>query len=292
MKGELLFHIVIYYGLKQRTWFLIDTSKIRIGCVSWTYPDWLGSFYLKDSSSRDFLSLYSKVFDIVEIDATFYRLPTNSTVKQWKEKTSPNFLFTAKLPKKISHDSLLKDVSAPLKSFEAVIKGLGPKLACIMTQLPPNMKFEKSFSDLEKFLGNIDPNLRYAVEFRDTSWYRSETYDLLKKRGVTMVWYVGKNGKETIPEVTSDLLYLRFMGQFGEFPKFDHVQEDKTQILKELVSNLEEKAAPENVKQIYILMSNHFEGFAPSTANSFRRLLGLPEVNWKTNTGSSSNFSF
>jgi uncharacterized protein YecE (DUF72 family) len=270
---------------------LIDTSKIRIGCVSWTYPDWLGSFYPKESSSRDFLSLYSKVFDIVEIDATFYRLPTNSTVKQWREKTGTNFLFTAKLPKKISHDSRLKDVSAPLKSFEAIIKGLGPKLACVMTQLPPNMKFEKSFSDLEKFLRNTDPSLRYAVEFRDKSWYRSETYNLLKEKGVTLVWYMGKSGKETIPEVTSDLLYLRFMGQFGEFPKFDHVQEDKTQLLKEWISNLG-KVSPERVKQIFVLMSNHFEGFAPSTANSLRRLLGLPEVNWKKTNPSSSGSDF
>jgi uncharacterized protein YecE (DUF72 family) len=269
---------------------LIDASKIRIGCISWTYPDWLGSFYPKDSSARDFLNLYSKVFDIVEIDATFYRLPTNSTVKQWKEKTPPNFLFTAKLSKKISHDFRLKDVSDPLKSFEAMIKGLGPKLACVMTQLPPNMKFEKSFSDLEKFLRSTDPGLRYAVEFRDKSWYRSETYDLLKERGVPLVWYVGKNGKETIPEVTSDFLYLRFMGQFGEFPKFNHILEDKIQVLQDWVSNLEK--APGGVKQIYILMSNHFEGFAPSTANSFRRLLGLPEVSWNSTMGSSSGFSF
>jgi uncharacterized protein YecE (DUF72 family) len=205
------------------------------------------------------------------------------------EKTPPNFLFTAKLSKKISHDSRLKDVSAPLKGFEAMIKGLGPKLACVMTQLPPNMKFEKSFSDLEKFLRSTDPGLRYAVEFRDKSWYRGETYNLLKERGVSLVWYVGKNGKETIPKVTSDFVYLRFMGQFGKFTKFNQVQEDKIQILQEWVSNLQK--VPRGVKQMYILMSNHFEGFAPSTANSFRRLLGLPEVSW-TSTGSSSGFSF
>lgn len=258
---------------------MIDTSKIRIGCVSWTYPDWLGSFYPKDTPPRDFLNLYSKVFDIVEIDSTFYRLPTNSTVKQWKEKTTPNFLFTAKLPKKISHDSRLKDVPVPLKTFESVIKGLGSKLACVMTQLPPNLKFEKSFGELEKFLQNTDPTLRYAVEFRDKSWFRSETYDLLKEKHASLVWYIGKHSKGgSSPEVTTDFLYLRFMGQFGEFPRFDHVQEDKIETLKDCVSNLEK--APESVKQIYVLMSNHFEGFAPSTANSFRRLLGLAEVNW------------
>ena len=259
---------------------MVDLSLVRIGCISWTYPDWQDSFYPEGIKSSEYLSLYSKVFDLVEIDSTFYRIPYASTVKRWKDKTPPDFLFSAKLPKRITHDSRLKDVSNNLKSFETMIKTLGTKLACIIAQMPPNFKFEKSFELLSKFLEDIDPTIRYAIEFREASWFREETYNLLKKKNVALAWSVTLSAKERIlPVVTSDFLYLRFMGQFGEFPKFDHVQREKTSILNEWLDNL--KNVPNSVKQAYVLMSNHFEGFAPSTANSFRKLLGLQEINWK-----------
>lgn len=259
---------------------MVDLSSVRIGCISWTYPDWQGSFYPEGTKSSEYLSLYSKVFDIVEIDSTFYRTPYASTVKQWKDRTPPDFLFSAKLPKRITHDSRLKDVSNYLKSFETMIKALGAKLACIIAQMPPNFKFEKGFELLSKFLEDVDPTIRYAIEFRDATWFREETYNLLKKKNVALAWSVTQSVKEkTIPVVTSDFLYLRFMGQFGEFPKFDHVQREKTSILNEWLEDL--KNAPNSVERAYVLMSNHFEGFAPSTANSFRKLLDIQEIDWK-----------
>ena len=259
---------------------MIDLSSLRIGCISWTYPDWLSSFYPEGTKSSEFLSLYSRVFDLVEIDSTFYRTPYAATVKHWKEKTPANFLFSAKLPKKITHDSRLKDVSNNVKGFETVIKGLGTKLACVIAQMPPNFKFENGFELLCGFLEEVDPTIKYAIEFRNSSWFREETYNLLKKKHVSLAWSVSQStrGKATL-EVTTDFLYLRFMGQFGDFRKFDHVQKEKTPILEEWLQNL--KNAPGSVSQVYVLMSNHFEGFAPSTANSFRKLLGLEELNWK-----------
>jgi uncharacterized protein YecE (DUF72 family) len=259
---------------------MTDNSSVRIGCISWTYPDWQGAFYPEGAKSSEYLSLYSQVFDIVEIDSTFYRTPNSSTVSQWKDATPPNFLFTAKLSRKITHDSRLKNVSNNLKSFEASIKCLGTKLACIIAQMPPNFKFEKNFELLSSFLDEIDGNIRYVIEFRDTSWFREETYTLLKKNHVCLAWSVTQSTKGKVPtEVTSDLLYLRFMGQFGEFTKFDHLQKEKTDVLKTWLENLQKKS--DTFRHAYVLMSNHFEGFAPSTANSFRKLIGLEEINWK-----------
>ncbi len=259
---------------------MIDLSSLRIGCISWTYPDWQGAFYPEWTKPSEFLSLYSRVFDIVEIDSTFYRTPNPSTVKQWRDKTPPNFLFTAKIPKRITHDSAMRNVSGNLKSFENVLKGLGTKLTCMIAQMPPNFKFDRGFDLLDKFLEEVDPNIRYAIEFRDVSWFREETYNLLERKHACLVWSVSQSTKRKNPiEVTSDFLYLRFMGRFAEFSKFDRVQKEKTSILKEWLDNL--KASPNRVKQVYVLMSNHFEGFAPATANSFRKLLGLQEINWK-----------
>ncbi|MHB1909407.1 MAG: DUF72 domain-containing protein [Nitrososphaerales archaeon] len=257
---------------------MVDPSFIKIGCVSWTYGDWLGPFYPEGSKSADYLSLYSKVFDIVEIDASFYRIPYPATVKLWKEKTPSDFLFTAKLPKKITHDAKLKDVKSNLEYFESVVKNLGPKLACVIAQMPPSFKFEKGFAPLKEFLDIIDPSIRYAIEFRDSSWFREETYTLLKDKNASLAWSINEYS-ESPPEVTSDFLYLRFMGEHNEFSKFDRMQKEKTGILSEWLANLND--APDSVKRVYVLMSNHFEGFAPSTANSFRKLLGLDLVNWQ-----------
>ena len=249
-----------------------DLPTIRVGCISWTYPDWLGSFYPEGIRSTDYLPYYSKVFDIVEIDATFYRLPTSTTVRQWKEKTPPNFLFTAKLSKRITHDSRLKDVYPSLKEFEKVIEGLDYKLACVMAQMPPKLKFDKGYDLLKRFLEETNPDIRYAIEFRDPSWFRKETYDLLKERRSAMVWSITKNIENMIkPEVTSDFLYLRFMGQFGEYRKFDRVQEDKTNILTEWLANL--NLAKSKARQTFVMISNHFEGFAPATAKKFQEML-------------------
>jgi uncharacterized protein YecE (DUF72 family) len=259
---------------------MANLSSVRIGCISWTYPDWSGSFYPEDAKSPEYLSLYSKVFDIVEIDSTFYRLPTLVMVKQWKDKTPPNFLFTAKLSQKITHELRLQNVSTYVKSFETAVEGLGTKLVCIMAQMPPNFKFEKNFELLSKFLDEVDPNFRYAIELRDASWYREETYNLLRQKKAALVWSV-MQGKRAVakPEVTSDFLYVRFMGQFGEFSRFDHVQKEKTDILEEWVGLIKEASG--KVDDAYVLMSNHFEGFAPATANTFRKLMGLPVIDWK-----------
>src|SRR5579872_3671348 len=154
------------------------SGRVRIGCISWTYPDWRGSFYPEGTRSSDYLSLYSKVFDIVEVDSTFYRLPSPSLVKQWREKTSPGFLFTVKVPQKISHQARLKGVEQEVESFEKTILGLEQKLACVMLQLPPNSKFAKDYENLQKFLDLTDPSIRYAIEFRDRSWLNEETFAL------------------------------------------------------------------------------------------------------------------
>ncbi|HKW04317.1 MAG TPA: DUF72 domain-containing protein, partial [Nitrososphaerales archaeon] len=126
--------------------------KVRTGCISWTYPDWLGSFYPLGTKSSEFLSTYARSFDLVEVDSTFYNLPRISTVEQWKEKTPEGFLFSVKLPKKITHLAKLKEISDPLASFEKAIQNLGPKLACVMAQVPPSLKFDSGLERLEEFL--------------------------------------------------------------------------------------------------------------------------------------------
>jgi uncharacterized protein YecE (DUF72 family) len=265
----------------------MNTSEIRTGCISWTYPDWLGSFYPPNTKSSEFLSIYSRVFDMVEIDSSFYKAPTLATVTQWKNKTPGNFLFSAKLPRAITHDAKLKGVSNSLSYFEKVIKTLGPKLACVVAQFPPSFKFETGIETLGQFLSEIDREIRYALEFRHNSWFKTETLDLLKKNGISLVWSMNDYDENFSPWLTTDFAYIRFMGKFGEFSKFDHVQKDKTEILEKWWSQMQDSLGP--AKQIFALASNHFMGFAPETVNQFRRIIGLEEIKWKEKVATLGN---
>jgi len=257
----------------------ITGDKLRLGCLSWTYPDWLGTFYPVGTKPAEYLPMYSRVFDLVEIDSTFYRTPSPQTVKQWKEKTPSNFLFTAKLPGKITHELRLSGVESQLDRFEKTVKELGEKLACIIAQLPPNSKFENDFEKLEKFLGITDTGIRYAIEFRNKSWVREETLQLLSKKKVCFVWNVQeKMGNDLAPHLTTDFIYLRFMGKYGEFKKFNRVQKDRSQILELWSKRLLEKL--DSVRLALALVSNHFSGFAPETVNDLKKLTGRKRSDW------------
>ncbi len=254
-------------------------DKIRFGCLSWTYPDWLGSFYPAGTKPAEFLQLYSKIFDLVEIDSSFYRTPSPQTLKQWREKTPSDFLFTAKLPGKITHELRLSGVERELERFEKTASELQEKLACIIAQLPPFSKYETDFEKLENFLELTNPKLRYAIEFRNKSWLREETFALLSKKKVCFVWNVqDKMGEDILPRLTADFIYLRFMGKYGEFRKFNKVQKDRSEILETWWKRLAENLG--SVKLALVLVSNHFSGFAPETVNDLRKLSGRNTVDW------------
>jgi uncharacterized protein YecE (DUF72 family) len=253
-------------------------NVVRFGCLSWTYPDWLGSFYPSGTKPSEFLRLYSKVFDLVEIDSTFYRTPSPATMRQWREKTPPNFLFTAKLPGKITHEKRLAGVESELERFERTAAELQEKLACIIAQLPPNSKYENDFEKLEKFLAMRNHGIRYAIEFRNKSWLREETFRLLSKDGSCFVWNVQEKIGEVDPRLTSDFIYLRFMGKYGEFKRFNKVQKDRSEILQAWSGRLSENVKA--VKLALVLVSNHFSGFAPETVNALKLLAGEKPGDW------------
>lgn len=255
--------------------------EIRTGCISWTYPDWMGIFYPSGSKSADFLGMYSRVFDIVEVDSSFYRAPNEATVKQWKQKTPDSFLFTVKMPRRITHELKLGGAEKELQYFEKTVKILGSKLSAVMVQLPPFMKCDDSaLATLSHFLNATSTDIRYAIEFRNKSWFREETYKLLRAKKACFVWSVNEYVKGMPREVTTDFVYLRFMGEFGKLKKLDRIQIDRRESLEQSWKILKEVSP--SIGQALVLVSNHFAGFAPATVNQFRNLAGLQELDWKT----------
>jgi uncharacterized protein YecE (DUF72 family) len=251
-------------------------TYLHIGCSGWSYKDWVGNFYPAWAKPSEYLTLYSRVFDCVEIDSTFYRSPNAQIVKSFKEKTPKNFIFTAKLPKKMTHEHKLRGVESNLGWFEGSISKLKEKLGPIVVQLPPSFKYDKDKEALRSFLNVINPRIRYAVEFRNKSWFCPEVFAWLEDHGVCFAWSLNQY-LATPPEVTTDFVYLRLVGD-RQITEFRGIQRDQSVAMQEWYKNLEKVYG--SVKDAYVFFNNHFAGFGPASVNEFRRLAGLMEQDW------------
>ncbi len=255
----------------------MELDKLRIGCSGWSYKDWQGVFYPKDLAAKDYLSFYSKAFNCVELDSSFYRIPNQFMVNQWRGKTPDGFLFSPKLPKKITHDSKLEASESTLIYFYSVLSKLKEKLGPFAIQLPPSIKFNTHIEVMKRFISLLSPEFHHAIEFRHKSWFTPEVYALLRKNNIAMVWSLNQY-LETPPEVTADFIYLRMVGD-REITEFKGVQRDRSEDMKRWASVVHETSG--KFESGYIFFNNHFAGFSPESANEFRRPLGLMELDWK-----------
>ena len=251
-------------------------DKLRVGCSGWSYQDWVGPFYPKETQPKEFLKLYSSVFNAVEIDSSFYRIPNQFMISRWKKNTPDGFLFTAKFPKKITHDAKLRNVSDTLSYLYRVFGGLGEKLGPLIVQLPPSFKYEKGLPVLQKFISELNENFRHAIEFRHDSWFRSDVYSLLEKYSISFCWSITQY-TETPAEVTANFIYSRMVGD-RSITQFTGIQKDRSEQMKKMEKAIE--GAIDSVDQAFVFFNNHFAGFGPESVNEFRRLTGLMEMDW------------
>ncbi len=254
-----------------------EPGKLRIGCSGWSYQDWVGPFYPKNAQPGDYLKLYSHTFNAVEIDATYYRTPSPLMVSNWRKTTPDGFLFTAKFPKKITHELKLRDTQAQLERFYKSMSELREKLGPLLIQLPPSFNQKKDREALETFLGQIDTRYKHAIELRNKSWFKRETYKTLQDHNVALAWSENQYAS-TPPEATSDIAYLRMVGD-RSITNFSGTQRDQGETMRKWYTALEEKSSL--FKQGFIFFNNHFAGFGPGSVNEFRRLAGLAELDWK-----------
>ena len=142
--------------------------RIRLGLPFWSFEDWQGGLYARDSRPADFLRQYGRAFNAVEGNTTFYAVPTERTVSKWARETDDDFRFCFKLPRTITHEAMLRDVSRETNSFLDRLRPLGPRLGPIMIQLPPAFG-PAELPRLEAFLERLPRDLRFTVELRDRS---------------------------------------------------------------------------------------------------------------------------
>jgi uncharacterized protein YecE (DUF72 family) len=249
---------------------------LRIGCVGYSYDFWVGPFYPRHTSQSEFLRLYSKVFDLVEIDSTFYVIPSADTIRAWRESVPDSFLFAAKFPRVITHENALRPTRESIERFIRSIGELRPKVATLLIQLPPFLHHEDGRDRLFAFLDGLPRDYRYAVEFRHASWMRPETFEALRRREVALVWNEVQY-LNTTPEITADFVYLRFIGD-RSLSELGRIQIDRTAEMEKWAARL--RSVQDRVDRAYVLFNNHFAGFGPACADQFRRMLGLPGVDF------------
>ena len=248
---------------------MTEADNILLGTSGWSYKEWIGPFYSKEDKSL--LRAYAKVFKTVEIDSTFYRYPNKGMVMGWTRYSPEGFVYAAKLPQLITHEKLLdtsRGVEEDLQRFMDLMEplSLSGKLGCVLIQLPP--KFNCRPKELEDFFKILPSHVKFAVEFRNLSWMRPETWPLLKKYGVANV-NVDEPLLPSEVHVTSSIGYFRWHGR-GTQPWFDYRY--KPDELRPWIQKIRD--AQTKVKSVYGYFNNHFHGYAVENCLQVAEMLG------------------
>jgi uncharacterized protein YecE (DUF72 family) len=257
-------------------------ATLYLGTQGWSYPDWVGSFYPPGSKQEHWLPFYARIFDTVELDTTFYHPPRPAVVRSWERSTPANFRFAAKVPQRITHESRLSNMGEHLQEFVDSLALLGEKLGPLLVQMPAEFeRDEATVGVLNRFLAAAPRDVRLAVEFRHASWHEPGTWELLRRHRAALAWTDWRD-LPRVTEVTSDFLYLRWLGDRREIETFDRVRIDRTAELGEWEAEV--KRALPQVREVFGYFNNHWAGHSPASASEMMRRLGLvpvpPKEHW------------
>lgn len=184
-------------------------GQVHIGTSGWDYAAWKGKFYPDTVPSGQLLPEYAKSFATVEINRSFYRLPTHRALVTWREQTPDDFIFACKASRYLTHRKKLKDPDEPVNRLMRTLEPLENKLGPILFQLPPNWRVNPE--RLEVLLQRLPAGHRYTFELRDQSWLREDIYELLEQHNAALCFYDFKGFRS--PEiVTADFVYVRLHG--------------------------------------------------------------------------------
>lgn len=183
--------------------------NIYIGTSGWYYDHWENILYPPGTAKSDRFIIYQKKFNTVEINATFYRIPFPNVIRGWYKKAQPNFKFVVKANRQITHKNKLVNTTQFMGKFISAISKLEDKLANILFQLPPSLKYDLEL--LNDFLVSLPEGYHYSFEFRNSSWEREETYELLRKYQISYC-IVSRKNYPFNEVITSNIVYYRLHG--------------------------------------------------------------------------------
>lgn len=249
----------------------------HIGTMGFSYPAWRGVFYPREMEAPRFLAYYSRIFDSLEIDSTFYGLPRKSTVLGWKTAVPQGFLFTLKAPNAITHQPGLAGAFPLFNQFINAARYLEEKLGAVLLQFPPSFQVDK-LAELGEFLARLPADVRCAVEVRHQSWYTAGSIvaavsELFRQSKVcwASIEYPGVPGRV---HRTSDFLYVRWIGQHGTFLQHDRERLDRSQNMQAWLDEIGK--VERRVEAVLGFFNNDYAGFAAGSAQRFKQLANLP----------------
>ncbi len=192
----------------------MTVGNIYIGTSGWYYEHWRKVFYPEKLPKNQWLNYYVQKFPAVELNNTFYHLPTKKSLAHWSKEAPEGFIYSVKANRGITHYKKMRDVQSDLKRFLHMVKPLAPNLGPILYQLPPDLHFDESL--LIDLFEIHPPKYKYVLEFRHGSWFCEETYELLRQNNVAFC--IHDHSKRTTPFVsTADFIYIRLHGPDGQY---------------------------------------------------------------------------
>ena len=237
-------------------------AAIHVGTSGWTYGDWQGRFYPEDIKGTSRLDYYMRYFGAVELNASFYRLPSRTAVASWNRRIPPGFHMAVKGSRRITHVRKLLDCEEDARLFLDRMVHL-TSMRVILWQLPPSLG--KNLGRLRHFLSVLPTSVRHGVEFRHTSWWSPDVADLLTQ--YRAAWVVPSH-PEFPPDVvpTSDFLYVRFHGLGCDPCRWDYSVDELSAWVERLRPHLAGR-------ELYAFFNNDFAANAVKNAGQFRELL-------------------
>jgi uncharacterized protein YecE (DUF72 family) len=241
-------------------------SEVRIGCSGWNYAHWRERVYPKGLPQRRWLEYYATLFDTVEINNTFYRLPRVTSVQRWVEESPAGFLLAVKMSRYITHIRRLSGLEQGIPLFYSRIAPLArsPKLGPVLWPLPPTFK-----RDDERLAATLEalPGGRHCFEFREASWYAEEVYELLRRRGVALVIPDSPKYPFRTFELTADWTFVRF--HHGRRGRGGNYSETELRQWADRLGNWRGDGL-----DVYAYFNNDWEGYALRNALRLKELLG------------------
>lgn len=234
-----------------------------IGTSGWSYSDWEGKFYPSEVRSKERLYYYSRKFCTVEVNNSFYQLPSWKTFLNWYKQVPEKFIFSVKASRYITHMKNLKGAGKAMERLMKNASGLEDKLGPVLFQLPP--RWRKNRERLANFISGLEKNRLYAFEFRDKSWYEEDIFSLLWENNCAMVIHDHKDGQAPV-KATAKWIYVRLHGPGGGY--LNPYSREELYLWKEKLLGL-------NFKKGFIYFNNDTNGYAVENAKELEDILKI-----------------
>lgn len=239
-------------------------SRVFVGTSGWTYDDWSGPFYPVEVKAGDRLSFYARHFNTVEVNATFYRIPTQTMIAAWNRRLGPEFHLVVKGSRAVTHLKKIANCQEQLDNFMERVLQLD-RLRIILWQLPPSL--HKDIDRLDRFLDILPVGNRHAVEFRHMSWWDDEVAQVLTRHHAAFVAV----SHPKLPDrffATTDFLYVRFHGKGPTLYQYDYAPYELSHWVSLLKPHMVDRT-------LYAYFNNDYQAHAVKNATAFRDMLAV-----------------